>query len=76
LGLIWHALEHGKHPVVIADNLADRMGRENLERLQFAQQQQSKNLVQFCAGKRNPRNRRLPQSITRMQTRIGLDLAA
>jgi hypothetical protein len=49
-------LKHGKHTVVFTKNPANRSGYENLDGLQFAQQQEAEALVKVGTGENNRRD--------------------
>jgi hypothetical protein len=65
--LICDALQHGKHRVVFAQNVADRRGGVNAQGLKFAQQKQSENVIEIGVGQHHAGNRRPPHAIARMQ---------
>src|ERR1700674_2734814 len=69
-------MQHCEHAVVVAENAADRRGRENSERLQLAQQQQSQYLIQVGRSEQHSGNGRLPGASMWMQEWTGFNLGA
>ena len=76
LGLIWNAMQHAEHRVILAENTADRGGGIDAQRLEFAQQKQSDDVIEIGIGERDAGNGRMAHALARMQFRHGLDLSS
>ncbi len=75
-GLIRDALQHAEHRVIFKENAANGRSSVDAKRLEFAQQEQSEDVVEIGVGQHHARNRRLAQALARMQLRRGFDLCA
>ncbi len=74
LGLIWNAMQHAEHRVIFAENAANGRCGMDAQRLEFAQQKQSEDVVEIGIGERYAGDRRMAQTPPRMQFRRGFDL--
>ncbi len=73
LGLIWNAVQHSEHRIILAKNAANGGGGVNAQRLEFAQQEESEDMVEIGVGERDAGDRRVTP-LSRMQFRRRFDL--
>ena len=52
LGLIWDTVQHAEHRVILAENAANRCGGMDANRLEFAKQKESEDVIEIGIGKR------------------------
>ena len=74
--LIWNAMQHAEHRVIFAQNTTNGRCGVDAQRLEFAQQKESEDVVEIGIGKRNAGNGGMTRSLSRMHLRRGFDLRA
>jgi hypothetical protein len=72
--LLGHAIQHPEHAVVLLQNAPDRSCAINVEGLQFAERQQSRDLINITTSQQNASNGRISPRIPRMQRWRRFDL--
>ena len=76
LGLLWNAVQHPEHRVILAKNAANGSCGMNAQRLEFSQQKKPKHMVEIGIGQRYTGDGRVTHALARMQFRRGFDLCA
>jgi len=66
-------MQHAEHRVILAENSANGSGGMDAKRLEFAQQEESEDMVEIGIGERDSGNGRVAP-LSRMQFRRSLDL--
>ena len=76
LGLLWNAMQHAEHRIILAENAANGSCGMDAQRLQFAQQKQSEDVIEIGIGECYAGDGRVTHTLAWMQFSRGFNLRA